>query len=246
MFNDRSENYAKGRPGYANGVLELILRDIVKSNDKIADIGSGTGIFSAGFIERGFDVFCVEPNEDMRVQAQAIFAGNPHFISVAASAEATTLPDHSIDLVTAASAFHWFDAEQFRVECGRILKPYGVFFAVVNARDYNDPFTLRQHDICVELCKDFTSLRNGLNKSVPKLEAFFGSGMNHAEFDFPLEYTKEKFVQRSLSSSYAPDPNTAAYKEYTERLWALLDEFAPDGEKIVVPNVSVAHWGELS
>ena len=32
-----------------------------------------------------------------------------------------TMPDHSIDIVTAAQAFHWFDIEKFREECRRIL-----------------------------------------------------------------------------------------------------------------------------
>ena len=120
VFNGRAENYVKARQGYAPGVLELLFRDIVKPKDQIADIGSGTGIFAKAFIDRGFDVFCVEPNDDMRAQAEKIFTGNPHFISVAASAENTTLPDHSTDLVAAASAFHWFDAEAFHAECKRI------------------------------------------------------------------------------------------------------------------------------
>ncbi|MDD3867754.1 MAG: class I SAM-dependent methyltransferase [Eubacteriales bacterium] len=246
IFNNRTENYTKGRPGYANGVLELLFNSILKPNYKIADVGSGTGIFAKAFIDRGFDVYCVEPNEEMRTEAKKIFAGNPHFISVAASAETTTLPEHSIDLITAASAFHWFDAKMFHKECQRILKPNGIFFAVANGRDYNDPFTLRQHEICTEFCKDFTSLRHGLDKSIPKLEVLFGSNINHTEFDFPLEYTKEKFVQRSLSSSYAPEPNTIAYQKYIEELWALMDEFAPNSGKIVVLNVSIAYWGELS
>ena len=245
-FSNRAENYSKGRPGYAKGVSELLFNDILKPNDKIADIGSGTGIFAKAIIERGFDVFCVEPNEDMRTQAKKLFSGNPHFISVAASAETTTLTEHSINLVTAASAFHWFDTEKFHTECKRILKPNGILFTVANARDYTDPFTLRQHEICMELCKGFTSFRHGINKSAPKLETLFGININYAEFDYPLEYEKEKFVQRSLSSSYAPEINTAAYQKYIEELWALMDEFAPDNGKITVPNVTVAYWGELS
>jgi SAM-dependent methyltransferase len=244
VFNNRSENYVKSRPGYADGVLELLFHDILKPNDRIADIGSGTGIFAKAFIERGFDVFCVEPNEEMRAQAERIFEGNTHFKSVAASAENTTLPEHSVDLVTAASAFHWFDAEKFHTECKRILKPNGIFFSVANVRDYNDSFTLRQYEICTELCKGFTSLH--LNKSLPKLEILFGCNIKHAKFDFPLEYTKEKFIQRSLSASYAPEPNTAVYQKYIEELWALLDEFAPDSGEIIVPNVTTAYWGELS
>ena len=254
VFTNRAENYNESRPGYANGVIELLFRDIVKENYKIADIGSGTGIFAKIFIERGFDVFCVEPNENMRAHAEKKFvdvaAGvntvNKHFISIAASAEATTLPAHSIDLVTAASAFHWFDAEKFYIECKRILKPKGIFFAVANGRNYNDPFTLCQHELCTELCRNFTSLRHGLNKSIPKFETFFGSNIQHVEFDLPLEYTKEKFVQRSLSSSYAPEPNTAEHEKYIDKLRMLMDKFSPDSETITVPNISVAYWGKLS
>lgn len=150
-----------------------------------------------------------------------------------------------MDLVTAASAFHWFDAEKFHTECKRILKPNGIFFAVSNRRDHNDPFTRRQHEICSALCKNFTSLRHGFTKTVPKLEILFGSNINHKEFDFPLEYTKETFVQRSLSSSYAPEPTEPVYQKYIEELWALMNEFAPDSNKIIVPNASVAYWGEL-
>lgn len=246
VFSNRAESYSEGRLGYADGVLDLLLHDILKSNDRIADIGSGTGIFANSLIEYGFDVFCIEPNDDMRAQAKRVFAGNPHFISVAASAEATTLPGESVNVVTAASAFHWFDANKFRMECKRILKPHGIVFTVANARDYNDPFTIRQHEICKRFCMGFTSLRHGIDNSIPKLEAFFGNNINYAAFDFPLVYTKEKLIQRSLSSSYAPEPNTTAYKNYIEGLWAMMEEFAPNSGKIVVPNASVVYWGELS
>ena len=52
------------------------------------------------------------------------------------SAEATGLSEHSVDFVTAAQAFHWFDKEAFKVECQRILKPRGNFMIIWNTRDY--------------------------------------------------------------------------------------------------------------
>lgn len=179
----------------------------------------------------------------MRRQAQAQFAGNPHYHAVAATAEATTLPEGSVDLVTAAAAFHWFDPVAFHAECRRILKPGGVFFSISNSRDYHDPFTRRQHELCLRLCPTFTSLRHGLEKSVPHYAAFFGADLHCAEFDFPMIYQKEQFVYRSLSSSYAPEPGTEAYNAYAEELRALMDEFAPDSDQITIPNVSVAYWG---
>lgn len=245
MFQNRAQSYVKGRPGYAPEIRDLLLHDILRPNDLVADVGSGTGIFSKIFMDAGFDVFCVEPNEAMRKQAERIHAGNPHFISVAASAEATTLPSHHVHLVTAASAFHWFDADSFYTECQRILKPGGIFFTVVNARDYDDPFTCRQHALCTTHCNGFTSLKHGLLKSEPALQRLFGSRLNHRAFRFPLTYQKEAFVQRSLSSSYAPEPNTVQQQKYSEQLWRLMEEFAPGSDAIVVPNLSLAYWAPL-
>lgn len=246
LFDNRAENYSKGRFGYAQAVVDLLCNEILKPNDKIADIGSGTGIFAEEFIKRGYDVYCVEPNDNMRAQAEKIFADNPHFISVAATAEHTTLSANSIDVVTAASAFHWFDADKFEKECKRILKPDRILFTVINSRDYNDPFTVAQHDLCKKLCPDFTSLRHGLEQSVPQFEKLFGQNLKCAQFDFPLEYTKERFLQRSLSSSYAPMPDTEEYQKYIQELRALMELYAPNNDKIVVPNSSVAYWGKLS
>lgn len=246
LFTDRAENYRKARPGYAEGAIELLLWEILKPGDKIADIGSGTGIFAKYFIEHGFDVYCVEPNAQMRGKAIQTFEGNPHFISVAAAAEATALPDDSVELVTAASALHWFDAESFKTECKRILKPGGIFFAVLNSRKYSDAFTRRQHQLCLEFCPNFTSLSHGMEESLPRLKILFGEKYQQREFDFPLAYTKERFIQRSLSSSYAPEPGSEKEERYIEALRELMEEFFPDSGSITIPNVTMAFWGNPS
>lgn len=246
LFSNRAEHYAKSRFGYAPGVIELLCNKLLKPDAKIADVGSGTGIFARELLQREFDVFCVEPNPEMRQKAQCEFAGNTHFISIAATAEDTTLSANSVDLVTAASAFHWFDADKFSLECKRILKSDGMLFTVANARDYEDLFTLRQHEICTKWCPNFTSLRHGLDESIPKFEKIFGANLHYQAFDFPLEYTKERFVQRSLSSSYAPEPNTKEQEAYVQELWDLMNAFFPNSDKMVVPNVSAAYWGKLA
>lgn len=245
VFSNRAGNYVEGRCGYAPDVLELLCTKILKKDAKIADVGSGTGIFAKELLNRGFNVFCVEPNEKMRLEAERELAGNAHFISVAASAEDTTLSANSIDLISAASAFHWFDTEKFYFESKRILKPNGILFTVANARDYADEFTCRQHEICKRLCPTFTSLRHGLEKSIPQYEKIFGNNLHHQEFNFPLTYTKERFIQRSLSSSYAPEPNTEEQKKYVKELRDLMEAFAPDSDTIIIPNVSVVYWGKL-
>ncbi len=82
----------------------------LKREHRIADIASGTGIWTRLLLENGNPVFGVEPNAEMRRAAERLLVRFPNFTSVAAAAEAITLPDHSMDFVTAAQAAHWFIA----------------------------------------------------------------------------------------------------------------------------------------
>ena len=243
-FTDKGKAYAKGRPGYAEGAVEMIISDLLPEGGVVADIGSGTGKFSKEFISRGITTYCVEPNADMRAQAEALFAGDPHFISVEAPAEHTTLPDHSVDLVTAATAFHWFDADAFKAECQRILKPGGYVVLLVNSRTYNDEFTRRQHDICMETCPGFTSLHHGLDETIPKLESFFGDKLEYAEFDYPLTYTHDNFLERCQSSSYAPPADENGRSPYIDAMDGLMREFGCTGS-FTLANVTNVHFGKL-
>ena len=88
----------------------------------MADIGSECGIFSHQLLESGLHVIGVEPNDDMRKMAEQSLKLYSRFQSIKATAENTTLKENSVDLVTVAQAFHWFDKEAFKIECQRILK----------------------------------------------------------------------------------------------------------------------------
>ena len=116
-FSDRVENYIKYRPSYPDEVLTHLARQCnLTSGSAIADIGSGTGIFSGLLLAQGYKVYAVEPNESMQEAAIKLFGDNQNFIPIAGAAEATSLPGNSIDLVVCAQAFHWFDAEKTKTE----------------------------------------------------------------------------------------------------------------------------------
>ena len=87
--------------------------------------GRGTGLLARLFLDFGCEVFGVEPNPEMRGAGEHTLSGEPRFHSVNGRAEATTLPDGSVDFVTAGQAFHWFEPAAARVEFRRILKPAG-------------------------------------------------------------------------------------------------------------------------
>jgi ubiquinone/menaquinone biosynthesis C-methylase UbiE len=125
-FSDRVENYVRYRPGYPSYVLETLTEECgLMPSHRVADVASGTGIWTKMLLENGNAVYGVEPNEVMRHAGERLLAGFPKFTSIDGNAEATTLPDTIVDFVTAAQAAHWFDRERARREFSRILKPGG-------------------------------------------------------------------------------------------------------------------------
>lgn len=241
VFSGKAAFYAASRQSYAPEAIAHIFSQMISPGEAAADVGSGTGILSGEFIKRGYDVFCVEPNTEMRREAEQRYGGNPRFHSIAAPAEHTGLPDGCVSLVTAASAFHWFEAAAFRAECQRILRPNGIVCILANRREY-DGFTQAQHAICQQYCVGYTSLTHGVEKVCCRAAAFFDGDYSMQCFPFPLYYTKEKFIARSLSSSYAPERGSSAYDAYVQALRHLLDVWFSE-EVIQISNCTVMLWG---
>src|SRR6266404_2816975 len=104
-FSSRVGNYVRHRPAYPSAVLDLLKSECgLNASSVIADIAFGTGIFTRMLLENGNSVFGVEPNADMRKAGEEFLRAYSHFTSVPGTAEATTLADHSVDLITAAQA----------------------------------------------------------------------------------------------------------------------------------------------
>src|SRR6266851_7085337 len=131
-FSDRVENYVRYRPGYPPEVLDLLRAECgLRPSHVVADIASGTGAFTRPLLENGNSVFAVEPNAAMRemgvrqLESLGSFQSNNRLVSVAGTAEETTLRSASVDFVTAAQAAHWFDLPRARAEFVRILRREG-------------------------------------------------------------------------------------------------------------------------
>jgi SAM-dependent methyltransferase len=135
-FTGLAGDYAKFRPGYAPQVATAILAFLGRDTASIdaADVGAGTGIWTRILAGRGLrSVIAVEPNDDMRGQGTETSRDT----AVAwrkGSAEATGLPNGSVDLVTMASSFHWADFDKACDEFHRILRSRGLFVALWNPR----------------------------------------------------------------------------------------------------------------
>ena len=230
-FSDRVEDYAKYRPGYPEALFDLLGRECgLGEGCTVADLGSGTGIFSKALLARGATVYAVEPNGPMRAAAETELAGDERFHSVTAMAERTGLADASVDLVTCAQSFHWFDKTAAKREFRRVLLPGGWTALVWNERlDDASPFMVAYERALWDHCPDYANADHR-NTVEDELRAFFAPvPMQTASFPNEQRLDLAGLVGRSLSSSYAPRPGTKEREAYIGALTAMFDEHKLDG-----------------
>src|SRR5437667_11233631 len=100
-FSSRVEDYARYRPGYPPEVIQLLKTECgLSAESVVADVASGTGIFTRIVLEAGAHVFGVERNAGMRRAAGEVLAGYAHGKGLDGTAESTSLPEHSADMLT--------------------------------------------------------------------------------------------------------------------------------------------------
>jgi SAM-dependent methyltransferase len=104
----------------------------------VLDLAAGTGKLTRQLAETRAEVVAVEPVDEMRALLEAAV---PSARAVRGTAEAIPLSDGSVDAVTVAQAFHWFDRGAALAEIHRVLRPGGALAAVWNSRDLDDPLT---------------------------------------------------------------------------------------------------------
>jgi SAM-dependent methyltransferase len=206
-FSNRAENYARYRPSYPAGVIDILKSHCgLRTTSIVADIGSGTGILSELFLKNGNRVLGVEPNAEMRLTAERLLAGYENFASIAATAEATTLETTSVDFVTAGQAFHWFEREQAKREFARILKPGGWAVLIWNERLLDStPFLREYENLLLRYGTDYEKVRH--ERVTDEIAQFFAPGnFQLASLDNAQHFNFEGLKGRVMSSSYTPAP----------------------------------------
>lgn len=208
-FSDRVADYVKYRPSYPPEAIRALREGLgVAPPARAADLGAGTGIFSALLLDEGFAVIAVEPNEAMRAAAQRTLADRPAYSSVHGTAEATGLPDASVDFAVAAQAFHWFDPAAARREIARITRPPHPVALVWNTRSLDaTPFLRAYDELLLRVSDDYIKVRHQ-NVGDAVLAEFYGAGgYERRVFASAQVFDLEGFLGRAFSSSYVPAPD---------------------------------------
>jgi SAM-dependent methyltransferase len=136
-FQQGGKHYDSIRPGYPDDAVDWLLPAGARD---AADVGAGTGKYTAALAARGLRVVAVDPSADMLAQLERNLPG---VATVVGTAENTGLPEAGLDVVTVAQAWHWTDPLRASTEAARILRPGGTLGLVWNQLDTGVPWVHR-------------------------------------------------------------------------------------------------------
>jgi SAM-dependent methyltransferase len=246
-FTGRVSDYAAHRPSYPPEAIAVLAREgVLRPDDVVADVGSGTGILTALLLDHGNTVHSVEPNAAMAAEATAQLGGNPRFRPVAGRAEATGLPDACCDVVTAAQAFHWFDIDSTRREFRRFLRPGGPVVLVWNIRRIDStPFLREYEDLLQRFGIDYGKIRAGWADEQAIARFFAPSPFEVRGLEYRQTFAFDGLRGRLMSSSYAPPAGHPRHGPMIAELRRLFDRHQREGQVAFEYDTKV-YWGRLT
>jgi SAM-dependent methyltransferase len=252
-FQRAARLYEQVRPDYPPPVGELLARELgLGPGVRALDLAAGTGKFTRLLLAAGAAVVAVEPVVAMRGQLAAAL---PDVELLDGRAEALPLPDASVDLVTVAQAFHWFDAGAALAEIARVLRPGGGLALVWNVRDEATDWVQAFTELVVEVgggrpyasygAADVRDAMEGPLAVVRDSPAF---GELHAQrFENPVAATVDSVVARAASTSFIASLPDDERDAGLARVRALLDAHPSlaDRDEFVFPHHTDVFWCRL-
>jgi SAM-dependent methyltransferase len=123
-FATEAAQYARLRPTYPESLFTFF-STTVASREVAWDCATGNGQAATHLAKYLGRVIATDESAEMIAQAPR----DPKIEYRVSEAEDSDIEAHSVDLVTVASAIHWFDLNKFYTEVRRVVKPGGVIAA---------------------------------------------------------------------------------------------------------------------
>jgi SAM-dependent methyltransferase len=207
-FDSVAEIYERTRPGYADAAIAWMAQRLPLK--RVLDLGAGTGKLTRQLLAHGADVVAVEPSDAMRAVLERVV---PEAEALAGSAEAIPLADESVDVVTAAQAFHWFRTEEALAEMHRVLRPGGGCAFVWNEWDDEDPMVHELNEILARLRPDGTHNGEEAFAAMASSPLFAGREEEHFPHADRLDVDALVGLMASISAVAAGSPEERAAVE---------------------------------
>jgi SAM-dependent methyltransferase len=240
-FSSAADVYERARPSYPPAAVAWIAeRASLGPGRTVVDLGAGTGKLTRLLVPTGARVIAVEPLAEMRAQLEAVLPG---IESLDGTAEEIPLPDGSVDVITCAQAFHWFNLELAVPELARVLADDGLLVLVWNTRDLGESLQ-GAIEALLGPARGAVSVQFDLGW-MPPLEAAPGFGpAERRTFEFGQLVTREGVVDRVASTSFVaamPQAEREVLLDQVRRLVAGREEpfsFPYQTEVFAIPRTS--------
>jgi SAM-dependent methyltransferase len=241
-FNNRVENYLKFRPHYPEELFSFLETQLkLDSRMKLADIGSGTGLFAEPLLKKGYAIYCIEPNDEMRSAAEKHLSIYPGFISIDNRAEHTGLEPNSIDCIIVAQAFHWMNPIETKQEFSKILKDNGKIIICWILAMEDTEFLEKYEGIRKTFGIEYTATKRA-DESVLR-EFYSPQNMNSKIFYHKIKMDFEKLKGHLLSASFIPQRGHGSFNVMIDSLQELFDKYNENGF-IEMKYQTIVFWNE--
>jgi SAM-dependent methyltransferase len=245
-FSTRVEAYREHRPRYPREIVDVLRRECGLAADwVIADVAAGTGLLAEIFLANGNPVIAVEPNAPMRAVCEELRGQFSSLRCLDGTAEATELPENSVDMITVGQAMHWFDLDATLAEFVRVLRPGGWCVVVYNHRKMRgDAFHAGYERILVEFGIDYDVVQSNHLPAERLVKFFAPAPMVCATLVNIQPMTLQGLRGRVLSSSYMPQEGHARYPAMMDAVDALFARHAQNGVVRMEYETAVC-WGQI-
>ncbi|HEX3455301.1 MAG TPA: class I SAM-dependent methyltransferase [Gaiellaceae bacterium] len=244
-FANEAEAYERARPSYPPDAVAWLSNALgLAPGVRAVDLAAGTGKLTRLLMPSGAALLAVEPVDGMRAQLVRALPGAP---ALAATAEALPFRDASIDAITVAQAFHWFDVERAPAELHRVLRPGGRIGIIWNNRDRGVPWVDAVWSIMdgVEQKAPWRSEPDQRRSATSLAPPRFGP-LRHAEFSHEHVVSPADMVDRVRSVSHVAALPPAQRDEVLDRVRSLLaaDPATAGRDELAVPYRVDVYWTE--
>jgi len=220
-FQQGADAYERGRPGYPPEAVRWLWRELgLGPGRTVLDVAAGTGKLTRELVPSSATVIAVEPVPGMRAVLEQVV---PEARALSGAAEALPVGDASVDAITVAQAFHWFDGQAAVAEFHRVLRPRGRFGLIWNRRLVDEPIHRAVREIIEPYHRDSPShYRGEWRRAVVDGGLFAAAG----EIEVPSEQVLDagEFVDRFSSISYIAALPDRDREMVVERLRAVAAE----------------------
>lgn len=228
-FERGADVYERARPSYPAAAVELIVRECgLGRGVTVCDLAAGTGKLTRLLVPSGAEVLAVEPVVAMRDQ---LVCAVPGVEVLDGTAETIPLGDASVDAVTVAQAFHWFDTDRALPEIRRVLRPGGHLVLVWNVRDEEVDWVSQFTELLVagsggRPYTPYHQLKSGEAMTADHVEVVRRSGLfssvHDALFPNPQMVTPDDVVARAASTSFVSALDDEPRKALLDQVRALV------------------------